>query len=356
MSSQMVPPVDIFDFVVNKGNGVKGLADSGIQSLPDHYILPPEERLDPTKIVTEDSIPIIDVSDWNDPKVTESICEAACTWGFFQIVNHGLTLEDLDKIKDAGHRFFGLPNQERAKYWKGKSPANTVSLFTSFSPHAEAVLEWKDFLSFRYVSGDPEASALWPPVCKFQVLEYMEKAKIVIKRLLEALLKGLNVKEIDQAREYVLMGSPIINFNYYPCCPSPELAAGVGPHSDISTITVLLQDDNGGLYVRATEGDCWIHVPPVNGALVVNVGDILQILSNDRYKSIEHRAVANGNKNRISVPIFVNPAPDAIIGPLPEVLEDGEKPIYREIVFSDYFKYFFSKGHEGKKTMDFARI
>ncbi|XVF04882.1 hypothetical protein REPUB_Repub05bG0123400 [Reevesia pubescens] len=112
----------------------------------------------------------------------------------------------------------------------------------------------------------------------------MERAEPVIRKLLEVLLNGLKVKEINKAREYTLM------------------------------------DDNGGLYVRRTtdDDDSWIHVPPIDGAFVINIGYILQIMSNDRYKSIEHRVVANESKNRVSVPIFVNPGADAVFGPLPE--------------------------------------
>lgn len=133
-----------------------------------------------------------------------------------------------------------------------------------------------------------------------EVVDYVESAKSVIRKLLEVLLEGLKVKQIDKAREYTLMGSPIVNLMYYPHCPNPDFTAGVRPHSDISALTVLLQDDNGGLYVRATQNDSWIHVLPINGALVINIGDILQIMSNDRYKSIEHRVVANGSKDSFS--------------------------------------------------------
>ncbi|KOM51855.1 hypothetical protein LR48_Vigan09g051400 [Vigna angularis] len=152
------------------------------------------------------------------------------------------------------------------------------------------------------------------------------------------------------------MGTMILGFNYYPACPEPEVVSGVAPHSDISSITVLLQDDIAGLYVRGSDGDSWIHVPPVEGALVINIGDVLQIMSNERYKSIEHRVVANKRKTRISIPAFVNPAPDAVIGPLSEVLETGDKPKYKQLLYSDYFKYFFSKAHDGKKTIEFAMI
>ena len=177
----------------------------------------------------------------------------------------------------------------------------------------------------------------------------------LIRRLLEVLLKRLDVQEMDKIIEYML-GSVRVHFNYYPCCPNPELTAGVGRHSDISAITILLQDETGGLYVRGTTEDSWIHVPPVNGALVINIGDVLQILSNDMYKSIEHRAIPNKSKNKLSIPIFVNPGPQSTIGPLPEVLTSGEKPMYKHVLFLDYVNHFFSKGHDGKKTIEIAQI
>ncbi|GMN47123.1 hypothetical protein TIFTF001_016300 [Ficus carica] len=191
-----------------------------------------------------------------------------------------------------------------------------------------------------------------------EAIEYMKRAEILIKRLLQVLLKRLNVKDIDKEMEHMLMGATRLNFNYYPKCPNPELTAGVGRHSDISTITILLQDDSGGLYVRreGSEADSWIHVPPVTDALVINVGDVLQIMSNGLYKSVEHRVLPNKNKNRISIPIFVNPGPDAIIGPQPQVLETGEKPRYKQVLYSDYFNHFFSKPHDGKKAIEFAKI
>ena len=188
-----------------------------------------------------------------------------------------------------------------------------------------------------------------------QVLECMRGSEPVIQRLLEALMKRINVKEIDETKESLLMGSKRINLNYYPICPNPELTVGVGRHSDVSTLTILLQDDTGGLYVRGNN-DSWVHVPPISGSLVINVGDALQIMSNGRYKSIEHRVVASGSKNRISVPIFVNPRPSDMIGPFSEVLARGEKALYKQVLYSDYVKHFFRKAHDGKNTIEFAKI
>ncbi|KAB5572853.1 hypothetical protein DKX38_000047 [Salix brachista] len=345
---------EIIDFVLKKGNGVKGLSEMGLDSLPEQYIQPLEERMCDTITMSQEFVPLIDISKWDDPGVAEAICEAAEKWGFFQIINHGVPIEVLENVKEATHLFFGLSAEEKRKYLKEFSPSNNVRFGTSFSPEAEKALEWKDYLSLLYVSED-EASALWPSVCRDQVLEYMKRSEIVVRKLLDVLMKNLNVTEIDETKESLLMGSKRINLNYYPICPNPELTVGVGRHSDVSTLTVLLQDDIGGLYVRGNN-DSWIHVPPVNGSIVINVGDALQIMSNGRYKSIEHRVIANGSNTRISVPIFINPGPSEKISPFPEVLASGEKAVYKEVLYSDYVKHFFQKAHDGKTTIEFAEI
>lgn len=347
-------PTDLIDFLVNQANGVKGLADLNLPSVPHQYIQPPQARLDHTKIVPEESIPVIDFTNFDDAHVQDSIFEAATKWGFFQILNHGIPFKVLDDLKASVHSFFELPAEEK-KRLKENSPPQVVRLATSFSPHAESALEWKDVLQLVYTE-EEKIHAYWPSICKDQALEYMKHAEALIKKLLKVLLKKLNVKELNKAREHTLMGAMILGLNYYPVCPDPEAVAGVGPHSDISSITVLHQDDIGGLYVRDIDGDRWMYVPPVEGALVINIGDVLQIMSNGKYRSIEHRVVANRSKTRISIPIFVNPAPDAVIGPLSEVLENGDEPKYKQVLYSDYFKYFFSKAHDGKKTIEFAMI
>ncbi|CAN8269386.1 unnamed protein product [Cochlearia groenlandica] len=355
-TSQLSNRTQVTEFVVTKGNGVKGLSETGINTLPDQYIQPFEERLI-NKFVNEtnESIPIIDMSDSDQNRVSQAVCEAAEKWGFFQVINHGVPLEILDNVKAATHRFFDLPVEEKSKFTKDKSLSTNVRFGTSFSPRAEKALEWKDYLSLFFVSED-EASQFWPHVCRNEALEYMNKSKTMVRKLLEYLCKNLNVKELDETKESLFMGSIRINLNYYPICPNPDLTVGVGRHSDVSSLTILLQDQIGGLHVRSLSSGNWVHVPPVPGSFVINIGDAMQIMSNGRYKSVEHRVMANGNNNRISVPIFVNPRPESVIGPLPEVTSNGEEPIYKNIVYSDYVRYFFKKAHDGKKTVDFAKI
>lgn len=350
-----VNSADIISFTVDKGYGVKGLADLGLNSLPKQYIQPLEEQIATSTVVNDDSIPVIDLSNFNND--VDMICSAAENWGFFQIVNHGIPLNVLESVKEATYRFFRLPADEKNKYSKDNSPSNSVRYGTSFTPKAEKALEWKDFLSLFYVS-DEEVFSLWPPACRDEALSFLNESDVLITRLMNALVKGLNIHEMDRSKKSLLMGSKRINLNYYPKCPEPELTVGVGRHSDVSTLTILLQDLVGGLYVKKLQSgdDEWVHVPPIPGAIVINVGDALQIMSNGKYKSVEHRVIANGSSNRISVPIFVNPRPADFFGPLPEVLATGEKPVYKQVLYSDYVKHFFRKAHDGKETVDFAKI
>ena len=129
------------------------MVNTGTETVPEPYILPIEDRLEASKVVSSDeSIPVIDVSCWDDPMV--------------QIINHGVPFEVLNNVRESAHRFYELPDEERKKYTVGNSPTDTVTLRTSFVPQVETVLEWKDYLSFRFVPGDDESSALWPPVCR----------------------------------------------------------------------------------------------------------------------------------------------------------------------------------------------
>ncbi|CAA7039841.1 unnamed protein product [Microthlaspi erraticum] len=352
----MTRTTDVRDFVVNQRNGVKGLVDTlKLTTLPSAYIQPPQERLTSEKILSSSSqVPVIDVSNWMDPNVAKEICDAATKLGLFQIVNHGIAQEELKAVIAAARGFFELPAEERRRYWRGSSVSETAWLTTSFNPLKESILEWRDFLKFEYLPQQHDFAATWPSVCKEQVIDHFERIKPITKKILDILISNLN-STIDKSNEETLMGTTRMNFNYYPECPDPSLAVGTGRHSDINTLTLLLQEDGvlSSLYARATEdGDEWVNVPPIPGAIVVNIGDVLQILSNNRYRSVEHCVVVNKFCSRVSVPVFCGPVHDAVIEPLPEVLQNNEVAGYRNIVYSDYLKDFFGRPHDGKTTIE----
>ncbi|KAL0693789.1 hypothetical protein Bca4012_060969 [Brassica carinata] len=346
--------IDVRDFVLNKRNGVKGLVDFvTLNTLPSPYIQPAHERFTSDKIISS-QVPVIDVSDWLDPRVASEICDAAAKLGVFQIVNHGIAPEELKAVIAAARGFFELPADERKRYWKGSSVSETAWLTTSFTPYKESVLEWRDFFKFQYPRQEYDFAATWPSLCKEQVVHHFDRMKPITKKILNILINNLN-SIVDESNEDSLMGTMRMNFNYYPECPEPNLAIGTGRHTDINTLTLLIQEDGvvSSLYGRASEHeDKWVDVPPIPGAIVVNVGDVLQILSNDKYRSVEHCVLVHKGCSRISVPIFYGPVDDTVIEPLPELLKNNEVARYRKIVYSsNYLKDVFGRPHDGKKTL-----
>ncbi|KAG5138318.1 hypothetical protein JHK82_023049 [Glycine max] len=163
----------------------------------------------------------------------------------------------LDMDQTVSQRF--EPSPHTTLMGKQSNPWNILGSQLVKNQHRGVSRERSDFSTPTFVSGKIFSS-------------YMKHAEVLIRKLLKVLLKKLNVKELDKPREKTLMGAMILGFNYYPACPDPEVVAGVGPHSDVSSITVLLQDDIGGLYVRGIDDDSWIFVPPVQGALISILG------------------------------------------------------------------------------------
>ncbi|XWS16798.1 hypothetical protein CRYUN_Cryun33cG0011000 [Craigia yunnanensis] len=363
----MAPSLDddssLFNFVVRDGNGVKGMVDSGLSKVPKPYIQPPKERIDKQNATRHEHAPI-DFSRLNGPdhdEVVKEIVAAAETLGFFQLVNHGVPIDLLETLKDAAYNFFGQPFENKAVYHKQVSPSPLVKYGTSFNPEKEKALEWKDYISMVYTN-DAEALQQWPKECREAVLEYLKTSMNMVRKLLGVLMENLGA-ELDDSKIDALIGMKMVNMNFYPTCPNPDLTVGVGCHSDMGTLTILLQDGIGGLYVKIEEEMDnigkkaeWVEISPISGALVINIGDALQILSNGRYKSAEHRVRTTNRKSRVSIPIFTTPKPTEKIAPLPQVVEKDGMAHYRELVFADYMKNFFGIAHDGKKSLDFAKI
>ncbi|KAK0594761.1 hypothetical protein LWI29_000304 [Acer saccharum] len=167
----MAPSLDddnsLFNFVVQDGYGVKGMADLGLSKVPARYIQQQKERID-KKNARMCMLPAIDLlkleGDEHD-RVVEEITRAAETLGFFQVVNHSVPVKLLEKLKDAVNLFFGQAPEEKAVYRKGLSPSPLVQYGTSFAPEKEKALEWKDYVSMIYTN-DAEALQHWPKECK----------------------------------------------------------------------------------------------------------------------------------------------------------------------------------------------
>ncbi|CAI9292581.1 unnamed protein product [Lactuca saligna] len=354
----------LFNFVVKEGNGVKGLVEySGLTEVPPRFIQPPNERFDKQQAAPSSENMIIDLSELDGPnhdQVVKALAHAAETLGFFQVVNHGVPLELLDSLKTATHQFFDQPAEKKATYLKEVSNNPMVMYSTSFVPEKEKIWMWRDFFKMTYTN-DADALEFWPNECKEVVLEYIKTSTEMVKKLLQALIENLGVKLNDSGLD-PFIGSKSVHMIFYPKCPNPELTIGVKKHSDMGTLTMLLQDDIGGLYVKkagenvSSGNEEWVEVPPTPGALVINVGDVLQILSNGKYKSAEHIVRTTSTASRVSIPIFNAPVPVAKIGPFPELVARDGVARYKEVTYKEYTNNIMQKPHGGKMALEFASV
>ena len=135
-------------------------------------------------------------------------------------------------------------------------------------------------------------------------------------------------------------------FTYYPPCEAEAAANqfGVAPHTDFGVLTVLCQDHVGGLEVQGYDGT-WIAAPPVDGSLVINVGDLLARWSNDKFRSTPHRVINRSGRERLSLVLAYDPDFETLIDPA-VACAAGEKPRYEPITCGDYLTWRFGRSFD----------
>ncbi|GLJ48856.1 hypothetical protein SUGI_1030330 [Cryptomeria japonica] len=340
--------------------GVKAMAEKGLDRVPHRFIRSLEERPKVSQdIVYEENenMPVIDLQEQvhDSPSclsanLVEAIGRACHEWGCFQVVNHGTAPSSMDEMIEAAREFFELPEEQKTRY----SSLDTMSSFryaSSFNLQKDKVLSWRDFI--RYSCHPLEdVISLWPsspPTFRKASVNFCTQIHRVLRKLCAAISQSLGLPENYIEQEFTDY-SQIMVCNYYPKCPEPESTLGVGSHTDPGWITALMQDDVIGLQVL--HRDRWVTVKPLPHALVVNVGDVLQILSNGLYKSVEHRATVNGSVERISVVTTYGPSLNTIIRPAPELLLKGCQPAYGQIVYKEYMEKILSGSLEDKRKFN----
>ncbi|KAF5458157.1 hypothetical protein F2P56_022212 [Juglans regia] len=340
--------------------GVKGLADSGITSIPRFFVHPPETISDlkkPSQACTTKSIPVIDLahlkySPHERQKLVAEIKEATATWGFFQVINHGVPVSVLDETINAIRAFHDQPQEVRAKHYK-RQESHGVMYATNNDLYRAKAATWHDslgvWLSPEKVRAKEEEI---PEICRKEVLAWESHATKVAEALFELLSEGLGV-EAGRFKELGFLAGKLLVGHCYPYCPRPDLTVGITSHTD-SGLTVLLQNQVAGLQVK--HGDEWVNVKPIPGALTINIGDFIQIISNDNYTSVEHRVLANPCKDpRISVVIFFNVGnrgDSEYFGPLEELVSAEKPRLYRKFTVQEFHKNFLGKGLDSKSIIE----
>ncbi|KAL0425883.1 UNVERIFIED_CONTAM: protein DOWNY MILDEW RESISTANCE 6 [Sesamum radiatum] len=306
-------------------------------SLPSSNIRPEPRRPKLSEVVDCDNVPIIDLGCGDRSLITKQIGDACREYGFFQVINHGVSKEMVDKILGVAHEFFSLPVEEKMKLYSD-DPSKTMRLSTSFNVKKETVHNWRDYLRLHCYPLDKYAPE-WPSnpsSFKDIVSSYCMEVRQLGFRLQEAISESLGLDK-DSLKNVLGEQGQHMATNYYPACPEPELTYGLPAHTDPNALTILLQDlQVAGLQVL--KDGKWLAIKPQPDAFVINIGDQLQVLSNGKYKSVWHRSVVNADKARLSVASFLGPYISACA---PKALTSGEDgAIYRDFTYAEYYKFW----------------
>ncbi|GAB2271538.1 Belongs to the iron ascorbate-dependent oxidoreductase [Dionaea muscipula] len=284
-------------------------------------------------------VPCIDLNDPDEEKVVELIAKASEEWGLFQVVNHGIPNEVIMKLQEAGREFFELPQEEKEVYAKPPDSKDVEGYGTKLQKELQGKKGWVDHLFHRIWPPPVINYNFWPknpPTYREANEQYTEYLRKVTDKLFKSLslglgLEGHEVKEAIGGEDLVYM----LKINYYPPCPRPDLALGVVAHTDMSTLTILVPNEIPGLQV--CRDGWWYDVKYIANALIVHIGDQIEVLSNGKYKAVLHRSIVNKEKTRMSWPVFLEPPDDKEIGPHPKLVDhEGNPAKYKTKKFGDY--------------------
>ncbi|TKW20361.1 hypothetical protein SEVIR_4G082900v4 [Setaria viridis] len=344
--------------------GVKGLVDAGVTAVPTIFRHHPDSLdLEATSSSTDDvaAIPVVDLSGAPREEVVARVRHAAETVGFFQVVNHGVPGELMAAMLDGVRRFNEGPAEAKRRAYT-RDTARKVRFSSNFDLFQSAAANWRDTLFCELAPVPPSPEEL-PEAVRDVMLEYGGAATELALRVLELLSESLGLPG-DRLREMGCAQGLNVVSHYYPPCPEPHLTLGTTRHTDANFITVLLQDGMGGLQVLldragAGGGRRWVDVPPLPGALIINIGDLLQLVSNDRLRSVEHRVLANGSSDtaRVSVACFFNTdikGSTRLCGPITEGGND-DPPLYRSVTVREFMARVYSEGLGGR-PLDYFRL
>ncbi|CAL5081721.1 unnamed protein product [Urochloa decumbens] len=304
------------------------------------------------------SFPIIDMgllTGEQRPAAMDLLRDACENWGFFQILNHGISTELMDEVERLTKDHYKRVREQRFLEFASKALKDGDG-----GDDAKAAAENLDWESTFFVRHLPESNLADIPDLDDGYRRAMRRfagdLEALAERLLDLLCENLGLEKGYLARAFrgPSTGAPTFatKVSSYPPCPRPDLVKGLRAHTDAGGIILLFQDDRvGGL--QLLKGGDWVDVPPTRHSIVVNLGDQLEVITNGRYKSVVHRVVAQPDGNRMSIASFYNPGSDAVIFPAPALVKDEDAAagaeVYPRFVFEDYMKLYVRHKFEAKE-------
>jgi len=296
-------------------------------------------------------VPIIDVaavtrdaSSRASIVAVDEIANACREWGFFQVVNHNVPEELIANTWLQIRHFFSQPLSDKELLMRTRE--NPWGYYNNELTKNQR--DKKEVFDYTTDGVDPiyNAENRWPADdCKFQatMCAYRDACTNLGLSLLQAFCVGIDLPPDHMREDFAENHTGFIRLNYYPVKDpmatsdikhQPEADLGVHHHTDAGALTVLMQDDIGGLQVF--KDGYWHNIPPVPGAFVVNTGDMMQVWSNDNYRAAVHRVLAMEETDRFSIPFFFNPSAATTVQPFPTVISSRRPARYKSIQWSEF--------------------
>ncbi|KAK7319165.1 hypothetical protein RJT34_03883 [Clitoria ternatea] len=340
---------------------VQEIAREGLKSVPERYVRPQHERPILSSTTTPlPQVPVVDLSKLLSQEFKQSELEnlnyACKEWGFFQLINHGVSSWLMENVKSGAEEFFNLPMEEKKKF--GQREGGGVEGYGQvFVVSEEQKLEWADMFFILTLPQHRRKPYLIPnlPLPFREHLEtYSTELKNLAIEILDLMANALGVPTKD-VRDLFGEGTQSMRMNYYPPCPQPELVMGLNPHSDGGGLTILLQaNEVEGLQIK--KDGLWIPIKPLPNAFIINIGDILEMMTNGIYRSVEHRATVNLEKERLSIATFFSPGMEVVFGPLPSLVTPKTPAVFKQISAVEYFKGYLARELQGRSYLDSMRF
>jgi isopenicillin N synthase-like dioxygenase len=295
-------------------------------------------------------VPVLDLTPLMNGEPIDALAkqlDQACReTGFFYVSNHGVSENVLNAVFGATRRYFAMPEQVRQAHLmhpffrrgympsgNSQQPGHAPDLKESYEVGLDLPLDDPDVVARRPLHGPNQ----WPsemPWLREAAEAYFDQSKALGDRLLRLIARALKVEDgffLQYAKK------PMVQMRMFHYPPQPEAtdAIGAAPHTDYGLITLLAQDPIGGLELRKRDGE-WIAAPYIDGTLVVNIGDLFQRWTNDRYVSNFHRVTNRTGRERYSIPMFYHLDFDAPVACLPTCCSDSNPPRHEPIRYGDY--------------------